>query len=252
MKRDERHHLKENELAASLAAARERLEGRQREILYGASAVLAIGGMIIGYTLYRNRVENSAATMLADAVAITEAPVAPPPLAPGESPTPAKPGGPAPPGSYANEQAKLEAALTQLQATASAYPRTNAGIAAKYHAAATLAQLGRTAEAVQTYQEVVNQAGSSIYAKTAELGLADVQVRAGQYDAAVAIYRKLAAQTDSDLPTDAVLMHLARALARQGNAAEAEKTFSRVLDEFPQSAFAADARKERDAIKPKA
>jgi TolA-binding protein len=221
-------------------------------MIYGGAAVLAVAALVIGVMLYRSRVEGAAAALLADAVAITEAPVAPPPLAPGESPTPANPGGPPPPGSYPNEQAKLEAALAKFQAAADGYPRATAGIAARYQAAAILAQLGRTEEAVRAYQDVVTQAGATIYAKTAELGLADVQARMGQYDAAIAIYRKLAAQTDSDLPADAVLMQLARVLARQGNTAEAEKTFSRVLEEFPQSAFAADARKERDAVRPKA
>ena len=46
-------------------------------------------------------------------------------------------------GTYATEQAKLEAALPELLKAADAYPNTDAGITARYHAAGVLAGLGR-------------------------------------------------------------------------------------------------------------
>ncbi len=56
-----------------------------------------------------------------------------------------------------------------------------------------------------------------------ELGLANTQAAAGQYDQAIAIYKELAAQKDAELPVDAVLMHLARTYLRAGKAAEAQQ-----------------------------
>ena len=58
---------------------------------------------------------------------------------------------PLPPNTFPTERAKLEAVLPKFLAAADAYPDTMAGIAARYHAAATLAALGRRADAKQRY-----------------------------------------------------------------------------------------------------
>jgi outer membrane protein assembly factor BamD (BamD/ComL family) len=44
-------------------------------------------------------------------------------------------------------------------------------------------------------------------------------------------------------------MQLGRAYALAGRKAEALQTFSRIVDEFPQSLYAADARREADALR---
>ena len=44
-------------------------------------------------------------------------------------------------------------------------------------------------------------------------------------------------------------MHLGRAYARAGKKEEAIRSFTRVVDEFPQSAYAADARREMEETK---
>ena len=52
--------------------------------------------------------------------------------APGQKPAPPQPK------TFPNERAELEAAFPKFLAAADAYPDTTAGIAARYHAAATL------------------------------------------------------------------------------------------------------------------
>ena len=76
------------------------------------------------------------------------------------------------------------------------------------------------------------------------LGMAEAQVAQGKFDNAIAIYTELSRDTNSTLPLDSVLMHLGRAYARAGKKEEAVRSFTRVVDEFPQSAYAADARRE--------
>ena len=51
------------------------------------------------------------------------------------------------------------------------------------------------------------------------------------------------------LPVDGVLMRLARTQAEAGKATDAEQTFNKLVQEFPDSPFAADARKELDQLK---
>jgi hypothetical protein len=162
MKRSERHHLKENELATSVARAKETFEEKKREIIAGAIVVAAILGAVGGYFFWRSQVESASRAMLSEALAIADAPVVPPAAAPAPgSPAPSTPPPAPPPGSYQTEQAKLEAALGKFLAAADRYPSTTSGIAARYQAAATLAALGRNAEAMTRYKEVIERAGTA-------------------------------------------------------------------------------------------
>ncbi|MEO8522524.1 MAG: tetratricopeptide repeat protein, partial [Acidobacteriota bacterium] len=162
------------------------------------------------------------------------------------------PGSPMPvqqPGTFQTERAKLEAALPRFQEAYDRYPNTSAGIVARYHAAGTLASLGRLAEAESRYQEVIDKAGSRIYGRTGRLGLAQVQVAQGKYEPAIAIYQQLTTDTTSQIPVDGVLMELGRAYLKAGKKSEAAHAFTRVVEEFPQSLYAADARREMEDAK---
>ena len=108
---------------------------------------------------------------------------------------------------------------------------------------------GRYTEAEQRYQEVIDKAGSRVYGRTAKLGLANVQVLQGKYDSAIKIYQDATTDTQSQLPLDGVLMQLGRAYMKAGKKNEAAHAFTRVVEEFPQSVYAADARREMEEAK---
>jgi TolA-binding protein len=243
MKSTERHKLKENEFARTVAHAREVLATRQRDIAAGILLVVVALAGVGGFVWWRGARDARANDSLAAGLAIYEAPVVP--LA-----APA-PGSPAPvpqPGTYTTEEAKLQAALPKFQETAEQYPNADAGIAARYHAAAILAQLGKYAEAEQRYNEVVQRAGNRIYARTARLGMADTQVAQGKYDSAIAIYTELSRDATSQIPVDSVLMQLGRACARAGRKDEARAAFARIVKEFPESLYLSDARREMEDV----
>ena len=245
MKSIERHKLKENEFARSMAQARTAVEGRRGEITKIAIAVIVLLLVVGGYAFWKNSQEARANESLAAALAVYQMPVVPiPPPAPGSPP-------PVPqPGTFPTEQEKLAAALPKFVDAANAHPNTTAGITARFYAASVLAAQGKAAEAEQRYKEVVDKAGNtSIYSRTAKLGMAEAQVAQAKYDSAIAIYSELSRDPNSALPLDSVLMHLGRAYARAGKKEEAVRSFSRVVDEFPQSAYAADARREMEETK---
>jgi len=150
-----------------------------------------------------------------------------------------------PAGTYPSDRARLEAALPKLMAVAEAYPASDAGIIGRYRAAAALVALGKTAEGIQRYQDVV-ATGKGIYQAMARLGIAEAQVTTGQFEQAIASYKDVAALNAEDAPADGVLMQLARAYRLAGKTDEAKKTFKRVADEYPQSPYAAAARREID------
>ena len=244
MKSTERHKLKENEFAHTVARAREVIDTRGRDMATVAVVVVAALLLAFGYMAWRHSRDAKSNTMLAEALAVAEAPVVAP-VAPA-------PGSPMPvqqPGTFQTERARLEAALPLFQQAADAYPNTDSGIAARYHAAGALAALGRFPEAQQRYQEVIDKAGSRIYARTARLGLAQVEVAQEKYDDAIKIYQQLSTDTTSQIPVDGVLMELGRAYMKAGRRSEATHAFTRVIEEFPQSLYVADARREMEESK---
>ncbi len=244
MKATERHKLKENEFARTVANARQMLEERGRDLGFMAVAIVLALVALGGYTWWRQSRNEKANTLLAGALAVHEAPV----VAPAE-PTPGSPVPVEQPGTFKTERAKLEAALPKFIETAERYPTTDAGIAARYHAAGVLAQLGRFSEAEQRYQEVIDKGGRTIYARTGRLGLADAQLAQGKFDPAIAIYRDLSTESNPQLPVDGVLMQLGRAYLRAGKKEDAARAFNRVVEEFPDSVYVADARRELEAAK---
>ena len=238
MKRTERHHLKENELA-HLAAATQRLAtDKQRPILAIAGGVGVLLIALLGYNAWRGSVESQAQTRLVDATVTAEARVGPPPAA----------GQPAGGPSFATERERHEAALTKFQQVADEYPSTDAGQMARYRAAAALMALGRPAEAATAYQRVIDDA-SGVLSDTARLGLATAQAGAGQYDAAIAGYQALSERRDGPFPPEGVLMQLARTYRSAGKIEEARQTFTRVVEEFPNSLFSSEARRELELLK---
>ena len=278
MKRSERQKLRTNEVAVSVVKARAVLEQRRREVTMAVVAIVVILTALGGYTIWRQRAQSQAGAMLGEAMAVAQAqvvPLAPPtppatpaspasatPGTPGAKPstpaatpttpaaTPATPATPpAPPaGSYPSERAKLEAALPKFLAVASAYPRTTAGVAAKYHAAAAAGALGRTDEALRLYNEVVTEDRGGVYGQMARLGIGETQARAGHHDQAIAAFKELASDTASQVPLDAVLTQLGKSYALAGKTKEARETFQRVLSEFPQSPYAQTAKQELENL----
>lgn len=239
MKRIERHKLKENEFARTVAQAREVVQTRAGLIGKIGTALVILLILAGGYAWWRQARDARANARLASALATYQMPVIPPqPPAPGSPP-------PVPqPGTFQSEQDRLTASLPKFVEAADANPNTTAGIAARFYAAGILAALGRYGEAEQRYQEVIDKAGGGIYGRTARLGMADAQLAQGKFDSAIAVYTELSRDTTSTLPLDSVLLHLGRAYARAGRTEEAVRSFTRVVEEFPQSTYAADARRE--------
>jgi TolA-binding protein len=244
MKSIERHKLKENDFARTVAHAREVLDTRKRDITIAMTALVVALVAVGGYVWWRQTRDAGANEMLASAIAVYEAAVVP--IA---APAPGSPSPLPQAGTFTTEQEKLQAALPKFREAAERYPNSTPGLVAKFHLAGILAALGHYAEAEQKFQEVTSKGASSIYGRTARLGLADTQVAQGKYDNAIAIYTELSRDTNSQIPVDSVLMQLGRAYARAGRKEEAARTFDRIVQEFPQSLYVSDAQRELDAAR---
>jgi TolA-binding protein len=237
MKSTERHQLKQDRFLTTLNETMLQIEQHRKRMLAAVVALVVIGAAVTGYLLWQRNRNEQAARMLTDAVVIAEAPVADAEDAP-------KP----PSGTYMSERAKLEASLPKFLAVAEAFPKTQAGLAGRYHAAANLAALGRYEEAAKRYQEVVDLAGDSVYGSMARLGLAEAQLSQRQFEPAINTFKQLSVNPAAEVPVDGVLMQLGRAYLLAGRKPEAVQSFKRITSEFPTSPFAAEARRELDAL----
>lgn len=236
MKRTERRHLKENELQTFAREARERFESKRRETLALAAVVAVIGVLAVAYFGWREHVQTKAATMLADAEAVKEARIGPP----GTGDEGLR---------FINERERAQAALTKFKAAADAYPSTDDGLHARYQEAAMWMVLGNPKEAAAAYQQVIDKAGNRIHGQMARLGIAEAQAVQGQYDAAINTYKEMAQRKDGPLPVDGILMQLGRTYLDAGKQSDAQQTFNRLVEEFPDSPFTADAKRALDSLK---
>ena len=248
MKSTERRHLKENELAQSLAAAREFIEPRRKQLTGVVIGIVLVAIAVLAVVIIRQRTASRGDDLLAQAMVTLNARV-----------VPAQPGDPKDVpaaatfnavGTYSTEEAKLKAAVPKLKAAADAYPDSDAGITARYHLASAHASLGQTSDALREFDEVVKRAGGdSLYGRMAKLGKADAQMRANQVDAAIASWKELADQKDASLPQDAILMELGRAYMQKGNKDEARKTYTQLVEQHPDSVYTSEARQELETLK---
>lgn len=244
MKAIERQHLKHNELADVLGRAGDYYVRHRRPLTYSVVGVVLAAAAVGGFLAWRQNIDTKARTMLAEAMVVAESPVQPPAPAPGAAAdAPAVQA----PGTYPTEQARLEAALPKLLAAADAYPGNDAARTARYLAASTLVELGRYDEAIAQYDRVIG-ASSGMEATTARLGKAEAQLRAGQHDAAIATFKEAAEKPDSGLPTEALLLELARAYRVAGKTEDARKTLNQIVEQHGDSPVAADARQELDRL----
>jgi tetratricopeptide (TPR) repeat protein len=247
MKTTERHRLKDNELAIALGQAQTWADRNSKTLLATVIVVVVVGGGVLAFTAWRNNTENKSRSMLAEAMVIEEARVMPPAPPAGTTTDPNAPGGQLP-GTYPTEKAKLEAALPKFQAAADAYPSSDAGVTARYHVAKNLVALGRFDEALPHYDQVIAN-GSGLITKSARLGKAEAQVRAGKYEPAIATFKEFVDSKDPALPAEALLMELGRAYKLAGKTEDARKTFTLVVEQHANTAFADEAKQEIEKLK---
>ena len=288
MRREERHHLKENPLATLLAEGRVRLAESGRPLLIFGSVVLAALIAAGAYFSWTQVQERRAGVLLAEALFTLGAAVVPPedPLvsvpeseaseddggaavgdetdadSPDEA-TPETPESPPvddppaaaaptefvqPPGSFPSLDAKLEAALPLLLAAADAYPSTQQGVTARYQAAAVLIALERADEAAAQYRQVIDLSGDALYGQMSRMGLAEALLLGGQAHEAIPLLEDQTSSLGSLIPVDAVLMRLGHAYQLAGQPDDALAAFNRVVEEFPISMYFTDAQREVEIL----
>jgi TolA-binding protein len=239
MKRIERRHLKENELEKWVREVRGLFEESREQASWAIGIVLVVAIAVVGYIGWREHVQSRAGGLIADAMAVQQARIGPPPAPGTVNPAPYFP----------TEQERARAAAAKFKVAADAYPSTDTGLFARYQQAAATMAAGNPADAARIYQQVIDQSANSVYAQMARLGVAEAEARAGQYDKAIDAFKTLSQRKDGPLPVDGILMQLGRTYLEAGKTNDAQQTFNRLVEEYPDSPFTQDARRELDNLK---
>ena len=143
---------------------------------------------------------------------------------------------------FAND-AEVSAALLAFDEVIDKSGEAETGQVALYLKAATLGKLGRMEEAIAAAEKVVAQAsGPATLLTSGELLLIDLYTKAGRAQDAIARLSANLESTTPVIPTEQALLEIGRIHQNQGDLTEARKAWKRVVDEFPGSRAAGDAR----------
>ncbi len=205
-----RHQLKEqDEITTSLQKFTEIVYSRQKEIIAGIGLVVVLVGGFFGWRYYTARRDASAQMQLSTVI-----------------------------GAY-NEVAKpakerYEKAIAEGQKTYDAYRSHAVGAIAKYYIGMSQEELGNTASAVQSLQEVVQQGGPDIRG-IAQFALGGIYRKHGELQKAIDTYKPL--YDAGGYSKAAVGYELATLYEANNQVDQAKDLYQKVVSEFPDSPF---------------
>lgn len=239
MKKELKRQIKEDQLVSGMGLVWRWLHARHDQLRVGGIVAIVVLAAVLGFSWFRSsRVQESEAAF-AEALATFHAQV-----------TAGQPAGTPPPAgpSFATAEEKYAKALEQFDGVAARWGSLPAGPRAKYYGALSRLELGQVEPAREALAQLASS-GDRPLAARARLALAAAQSRSGQSDKAVETLRQLADDDQVVVPRDYVLMTLASTLEDARRSGEAGAAYERVAQEFPESVFAAEARRRADYLK---
>lgn len=240
MKKELRRSIKEDELVSGVERVMTFVVKNRTQVQYAALAlVLAIGGGW-GYSAWRAQQSRDAEAAFASALEIFSAPV--------RAELPA--GAQLPEGTRVFDTAaeKFEQAAAAFDGVERRFGSHPVGLRARYFSALARIESGHAAEARKILEDLAARGGGGLEPALARLALAELLRKLGETDKAVEEFRKLASDPAWPLPKDYALMELAQTLDDAKKAAEARSAYQRLVDEYPASVFAAEARRRAENL----
>jgi len=220
-RRVSRKELKQDEFGEAVLGAGHWVERNWNDLLKWAAAVVVGVGLAVGWGVYAQHRRQAADKLLAAAVRSYER------------------------ASAAGEagHADLERAVADLEQVVRRGKGASAQLARLYRGSA-LFHLGRLEDAATELRSVLEreEAAATLKASAAAM-LVRVELAAGREDEATALLAAAVERPNETLPADQALLALGRIRSAGGQPEEAREAWQRVVDEFPASAAAAEARR---------
>jgi len=221
-----RQDLKRNELAETMGKTVEYVSGHRRGFTEAIAVAVAAGLLVAGFFFYRAWVERSAGRSLSEALAILDTPLA------SEQPGAAK--------TFASAAERRTQADKLLEKAAS-HASTPSGRAAQVILAAGGAD--KPGQSVEVFEKAARQAHSAS-AAAAEIDAAKALAAQGKTTEAIDRLKRAIESPTSAAPKDALLFTLAGIYEQSGSPADARATYQRLITDYPNSPYRADARQK--------
>jgi tetratricopeptide (TPR) repeat protein len=223
-----RRAMKRNDLAETV----NKTVGYVSEHRKGATEAVAIAAgaavLVIGFFVYRQWQERSAGKSLSEALAVLARPLASDAAVPPGAKTFA---------SAAERKAESQRFLREAAANTS----TASGRAAEVILAAGGAD--KPAQSLETFQKAARQ-GRTEAAAAAEIDAAKMLAAQGKTTEAIDRLKRAIESPKPPAPRDALLFTLGEIYDQSGAAADARATYQRLITDYPNSPYRADARQK--------
>ncbi len=221
-----RRDLKRNELADTVGKTVDYVAGHRRGVTEAVAIAIGVGVLIGGFFVYRAWLERSAGKSLSQALSILGTPLAS-----------EQPGAPKTFPSAAERRTAAEKLLTQ----AASHTSTPSGRAAQVILAADGAD--KPGQTIDVFEKAARQ-GRSESAAAAEIDAAKMLAAGGKTTEAVERLKRAIESPSSPAPKDALLFALAGIYEQSGAASDARATYQRLITDYPNSPYRADARQK--------
>lgn len=239
MKKELKKQIKRDELVTGVEHAASWVKAHEKEVRVGVVAVVALGALAFSVVALNRSRERAAEDAIAAALETFEAPVLSE-----QAPDAPKPAGIV----FATADEKYRKAAAAFDGVERAYPSLAVGQRARYYGALARIELGDKAAAEKALGEVAALKGDGLEPALARLALAGLQRRNGALDKAADAYKQLAEDPSFPLPRDHALMDLGSTLEQASRLGEAKAAYRRLIEEFPESVYAADARRRAEFL----
>jgi hypothetical protein len=143
---------------------------------------------------------------------------------------------------YPDDKTKYQDAAKKFGAVAMDYPHTRPGQLAHYYAALSLEHLGDN-ENARKWLEGISDSGTEDFAAMAKFELARIDDKMGKSADALKLYQELIAKPTVLVPKPVVMMALAEHYG-PANSAEAAKVYNQIKSEYPDTTISQQADQE--------
>ena len=193
-------------------------ENRQKAILAGVAAVVAILAIVGGYVLYQSRTV-AAQTAFGEAMETYQTPLV-------------TPGQPLPPGmkTFASATERAKAADAQFSAVAQKYGLTKPGKLALYFSGLCLMEEGQNSSAEETLKKVAGGWDHDLSA-LGKLSLAQLYEQTGRDAQAADIYNELGKGNSLTVPGTLAQLQLADMYTSEGKKDKAKEIYAKLKDQ---------------------
>ena len=229
-----REDLKRNELGEAIGAGIHYAEDHKRMILMAVGGIAAAIVIAASVVLWISSRKSGSNELLAEALRVDGAAV----VATGANPAdPARP-------TFASESARRARAKELFTELDSRYGGSKTGRVAKLYLAQIAVAENDKEKAKQLWQAFLDAEPAGALQATARVNLYKLEREQGRGAQLAEELKKMLEQADKPLPTDVILFELGLTYEALGQGDDARAAYRRIVDEYPQSPYIADAQRE--------